>query len=277
MSNLIHFLNGKFVTEDQLLISPKDLGFVRGYALTDFLVTYNHKPFKLPEHIDRLFNSAEIIGLQIPWSKQQLINWVQETLDKNEKDSEKTVKIILSGGPSSSMYQAEPPTLVMIISDRKRHPESAYENGIKTMAVHYKRPYPTAKHTHYIEAIRQFAHINREDINDLIYYDDNQVFEGSGCSLFAVIDNKLVTAKSNVIEGMTRKVLLEILKLPIPIEVRDFTFEELMNASEVFVTGSNSEVRGVVEINEIAIGNGKVGKITKEVLRQYREYVTSVN
>ena len=96
MSKLIHFLNGKFVTDDELLISPRDLGFVRGYAVADFIVTYNHQPFKLSEHVDRLFKSAEIIGLQIPWSKEQISLWVKETLDKNDKDTEKTIKIVLS-------------------------------------------------------------------------------------------------------------------------------------------------------------------------------------
>src|SRR4051812_33765658 len=116
MSKLIHFLNGKFVTEDELLISPRDLGFVRGYAVADFLVTYKNHPFKLSEHIDRLFKSAEIIGLQIPWSKAQVATWVKETLDKNDKDTEKTIKIIVSGGSSHSMHQSDVPTIVMIVN-----------------------------------------------------------------------------------------------------------------------------------------------------------------
>ncbi|MGH7245823.1 MAG: aminotransferase class IV, partial [Candidatus Levyibacteriota bacterium] len=80
MSNLVHFLNGKFVSEGELLISPRDLGFSRGYAVADFLVTHNHQPFKLPEHVDRLLHSAEVIGLQIPWTKTQIETWIKETL-----------------------------------------------------------------------------------------------------------------------------------------------------------------------------------------------------
>ncbi|MCL5438979.1 MAG: aminotransferase class IV [Patescibacteria group bacterium] len=273
MGNLIHFLNGKFVTEDELLISPRDLGFVRGYAVADFLVTYNHKPFKLPEHIDRLFKSAEIIGLKIPWSKTQIAGWVQETLDKNDKDSEKTIKIVLSGGISHSMHQTEVPTLIIIVGNRIPKSSDYYEKGVKAIAVKYKRQYPEAKHTNYVEAIKQFASIKNNNIAEIIYYDDSQVFEGAGCNLFAVINNKLVTTKSNIVEGITRNVLLEILKLSIPIEIRNFTFDELFNATEVFLTGSNSEIRGVTEINGKAVGDGKVGKITKEVARQYKKYI----
>lgn len=277
MNNIIHFLNGKFVTEDDLLISARDLGFMRGYAVADFIVTYKNKPFKLPEHIDRLFKSAQIIGLVIPWSKKQLIDWALEMLDKNDKDFEKTVKIIVSGGVSHSMRQAEIPTLVMIVSPRMRHPESSYENGVKVIAVEYKRQYPEAKHTQYVEAIKQLSSVEKDGIEDIIYFDNSQVYEGSGTNVFAVIENVLITTKSNIVEGITRNTILEILQLSIPIQVRDFTFEELMNASEVFITGSNSEVRGVVEINGKAIGDGKVGKITKEVLKQYREYIQIIN
>ncbi len=274
MSDLVHFLNGKFVTESELLISPRDLGFVRGYAVADFIVTYNNKLFKLTEHIDRLFKSAAIIGLQIPWTKEQLIDWAKETLDKNGKDTEKTLKIVVSGGNSHSLHQAETPTLIMMVSPRMRKAESEYENGIKVLAVGYKRQYPEAKHTHYVEAIRQLAEVKNQDIEDVLYYDTTQFYEGSGTNVFAIIDNKLTTTKSNIVEGITRNTLLEILQLPIPIEVRDFTFNELLSSTEVFLTGSNSEVRGVVEINGKPVGDGKVGEITKEALKQYKAYIS---
>ncbi len=273
MNDLIHFLNGYFVTEDDLLISPRDLGFTRGYAVADFIVTYKNKPFKLSEHVDRLFTSAEIIGLHIPWTKTQMIKWAKETLEKNDKVTEKTIKIIISGGVSHSMHQAEIPTLVMIVSNRNLHPASSYENGVKVIAIEYKRQFPEAKHTHYVEAIKQLGKVKNEGIEDILYYDTNQVYEGSGTNVFAVIDGKLVTPKSNIVKGITRNTLLEILHLTIPVEVRDFAFDELINATEVFITGSNSEVRGVIEINGESIGNGKVGEITKEVAKQYKNYI----
>lgn len=273
MSNLIHFLNGRFVTEGELFISPRDLGFVRGYSVADFIVTYNHKPFKLTEHIDRLFKSSEIIRLRIPWSKKQICSWVNETLEKNDKDSEKTIKIILSGGVSHSLHQAETPTIIMIVSPRIRKPASDYENGVKVIAVEYKRQYPEAKHTHYVEAIKQLVKVKDEGIEDVIYYDNSQVYEGSGTNIFAVINNKLTTTKSNIVFGITRNTLLEMLKLSILIEIRNFTFDELSKATEIFITGSNSEVRGVIEINGKPVGDGKIGEITKEATKQYREYI----
>src|ERR1051325_4080068 len=68
----IHFLNGQLVTETELRLSPRDLGFTRGYAVFDFLITYHGKPFMLDWHIERLLNSAKQIGLAVPWSKTQI-------------------------------------------------------------------------------------------------------------------------------------------------------------------------------------------------------------
>lgn len=272
----IHFLNGTFVPDEALLISPRDLGFSRGYAVHDFIVTYNNKPFKLAEHIERLFRSAEIIGLQIPWSKTQIREWVMQTLEKNDKDAEKTIKIFLSGGISNSMRQAKTPTIAIMISPRMFKPTSDYENGIQVKAVLYQRPYPEAKTNFYIEGVKQISLAENNDIAEILYFDNKQVFEGAGSNIFAVIDNKLVTTKSNIVEGITRNTLLEILQLSIPIAVDDFTFGQLENATEVFLTGSNSEVRGVVEINGRPVGDGNVGEITKEVIRQYRAYILQI-
>lgn len=273
MTNFIHFLYGKFVSDDELYISPRDLGFARGYAVYDFLVTYNNKPFKLAEHVERLVKSAEIIGLIIPWSKDQISTWVIETLDKNDQNIEKTVSLYLSGGVGAYMHQINRPTLLIIIDEKKSLPSSHYENGVKTKAVKYNRPYPEAKTTCYIEGIRQLSKIENNSITDIIYYGDSQVFEGAGTNLFALINGKLMTPKSHILEGITRNTLLEMLQLDLTISVEDFALSELLAADEIFISGSYSGIRGVVQINDKVIGNGKVGEITKEVSKQYKNYL----
>ncbi len=273
MSQLIHLLNGKFVPEDELLISPRDLGYMRGYAVADYIVTHNHKILKLNEHVDRLLTSAQIIGLHIPWSKSEIRNWLTELVNRNGETKEISIKTIISGGISKTMLQADIPTIVMIVNEFvPRHP-SYYEMGVKAITVKYRRDYAKAKHTHYVEAIKQLSKLENTDITEIIYYDDEQVTEGSGNNLFAVIDDRLVTPKSNIIEGITRNTLLEISELAV--EVRDFTIEELMKASEVFLTGSGRGVIGVIEIGGKIVGDGKVGKMTKEVARKYNDYILS--
>lgn len=268
-----HFLNGKTVSEEELLISPRDLGFTRGYAVFDFLITYNGKPFKLDSHIDRLFNSADLINLKIPWTKDQIKKWIKKTLAANPP-GEKTVKIIISGGLTDFILPKGEPTIIIMVDPRHPYPATLYENGIAVKTVRFKRANPRAKTNNYIKAISEMLSFDKK-IEDAIYYDDTQVYEPTTSNLFAVIDNKLKTPKSKILPGITKEVLLEILNLDIPIVEEDFKIEDLMRADEVFLTSSNREIAPVVEIDGKKVGSGKVGPITREVIRQFSAYTQS--
>jgi branched-subunit amino acid aminotransferase/4-amino-4-deoxychorismate lyase len=80
---------------------------------------------------------------------------------------------------------------------------------------------------------------------------------------------------SNVLAGITRNVLLEILELDLPVENRDFTIDELLSASEVFLTASGKELTPVTAIDGQLVGDGKVGPVTKEAMRQFHKYTAS--
>lgn len=271
-----HFLNGKLVSVEELAISPRDLGFSRGYAIFDFLKTYpHHRPFKLREHIDRLFNSAGLIGLQMPWSKEDVEKWVKETLDANQTDGEKFIRIMISGGVSETMLPQNDPTIVILVDPAVEYPKEHYEKGIGVITVKHSRYTPTAKSNNYIEGVKQTQWAKKSGAVEPIYYSDDQVFEGSNSNIFAVINGKLLTTENNILEGVTRGVLLEILKLDVSVEVKDFTLDELLGASEIFLTGSGKEITPVTRIDGKPVGDGAVGLITKEVMRQYKEHVYS--
>lgn len=271
-----HFLNGKFVSEEDLLISPRDLGFTRGYAVFDFLKTYpHHRLFKIDEHVDRLLKSAEAIGLAVEWRREQVKVWIIETLDKNDSQDEKFIKIMISGGVSHAMTPKTEPTIIITVDPAVRYPEQYYTDGIGITTVRFGRYIPHAKSNNYIEGVRQTQLAEQIGAVEPLYYSDEQVFEGSNSNVFAVIDNVLVTPKSNLLEGVTRGVLLDILKLNIPIEVRDFTLDEFMKASEAFLSASGKEILPITAIDGKKFGGGVVGPITKEIMKQYKAYTAS--
>lgn len=276
MSPKIHFLNGKLVPEEELMISPRDIGFSRGYAVFDFLKTYtHHRPFKLQEHIDRLFNSANLIGLSLPWNKEEVKGWVLETLDANKNDTEKFIKIIISGGISNTMLPGNTPTIIILIDDATRYPEARYEKGIGVITVKHERYNPEAKSNNYIEGIKQTQRAKKIEAEEPLYYSNEQIFEGSNSNIFALINGKLLTPSTEILQGITRNILLEILKLNIPIEVKNFTLSDLLSANEAFFTGSGKEISPITSIDGKPLSNGEVGPITKETIRQYREYTSS--
>lgn len=271
-----HFLNGRFVSEEELLISPRDLGYTRGFAVFDFLRTYaHHRPFKLTEHIDRLFTSANAINLSVPYSKAELADIVLKTLAQNDTPNEKFIKIIVSGGVSDSLVPAEPSTCMVLVDPATVYPPANYEQGVGALLVEHHRYRPEAKTNNYIEAVRHGAILAAANADEPLYHDHGMVREGSRSNIFAVIDDVLVTPKTDILFGITRAVLLEMLSLTIPIEERDFSVDELKRASEAFFTGSGKEVTPLTKIDNAPVGSGAVGPITQEVMKQFRSYTES--
>jgi branched-chain amino acid aminotransferase len=277
MNEPIHFLNGKFVQEKDLKVSVRDLGFTRGYAVFDFLITYpSQRPFMLSRHIYRLFHSAHLIGLSMPWSEEAISGWVMQTLDANKDCVEKQIKIVVSGGVSDSLLP--PPkeaTIAIVVDPRHFFPQDYYENGAGIIMDKHTRYAPEAKSNNYIEGVKQAQVAQKTEAIEAVYCSDEQVFEGSSSNIFALIDGKLLTPRSNVLSGITRGVLLEILKLDVPVEMADFPVKQLLAAKEVFLSGSNKEILPITKIDGNYVGDGRVGNITKEVMKQFKEYTLS--
>lgn len=273
----MHYLNGKFVTEEELVVPVRDLGFMRGYAVFDFLITYQGgKPFFLRRHVERLFNSARTIGLETPWSMEEVEARVMETLTKNADGGEKAIKIVVSGGVSSSLLP-EPGAsrLIIIVDPLHTFPEEVYTKGVSMTTDKHTRYAPSAKTNNYIEGVHQVQLAQESGSLEPIYYDDTQVFEGASSNVWAVIDGALLTPKTNILEGVTREVLLKILRLDIPVRAEDFTIEKLRGASEIFIAASNKEIMPVVKLDDRTVGAGTPGPITREVMKQFRTFTES--
>ncbi|MDZ4226926.1 MAG: aminotransferase class IV [Patescibacteria group bacterium] len=276
MAEAVHFLNGELVSEGALKVSVRDLGFARGYAVFDFLITYpTHRPFMLGRHIDRLFNSAALIGLALPWSKEDIHGFVMQTLSANSGGGEKAIKITLSGGISSSLAPENDPTIVIVVDPKHDFPAAYYEKGVGIITEKFTRYIPSAKSYNYIVGVRQMLRAEKAGAVEPVYYDDTQVFEGATCNVFALIGGKLLTPKTNILRGITRGVLLSVLELGVPVEEADFSIDALRAADEVFLTASNKEVMPVTAIDGTPVGSGKVGEAAKEAMRQFREYTLS--
>jgi branched-subunit amino acid aminotransferase/4-amino-4-deoxychorismate lyase len=273
----IHFLNGQFVDENHLLISPRDLGYSRGYAAFDFMITTGGHPFMMNRHMDRLFNSCQAISLNVPWSKQQVADWVQRTVDANELDNEDMVmRIIISGGSSGTLTPAKTPTIVIIVEARMICPPEDYANGVRILLTEFDRYEPQAKTTNYVHAVR-IMNAAPDDVDEVIYFSDNMVREGTRSNIFAVINGVLTTPKTGMLGGVTRSVILNDLELSAHAKARDFTVQELLSATEVFITATGKEVMPVTKINDDTVGDGTVGDVTKEVMTKFKDFFESYN
>lgn len=277
MQNYKQYLNGKFVDENELLISPRDLGYSRGYGVFEYIRTYKGRAFKLKEHVDRLLKSTKLIELKHNFSCVEIENAVEKLLELNNDGKEKSIRVHISGGVSDSMYQKNEPTIIIFVDPFKAKDPAIYSEGVVLNTVKYKRDVPKAKNFNYIEGIKQ-AHLNKEKgIFEPLYYSEDQVFETSNSNIFAIKKGILYTPKNNIFYGSARGVIVNNLKDDFEIIEQDFDLDFLLNADEVFLASGGKEVAPVVKIDETIIGNGEIGKLTLIVLKSFKEYVENEN
>jgi branched-subunit amino acid aminotransferase/4-amino-4-deoxychorismate lyase len=273
MSNYKQYLNGRFVDEKDLLISPRDLGFTRGYGVFEYIRTYRGRPYKLNEHIKRLLNSADLIKLKHNLSSEYLENLILELIEINKDEQDKSIRIHLSGGVSSSMYQTVEPTVIIFMDIFKPKNQDIYTDGVALNTVKYERDLPASKNVNYIEGVRQ-AHINLEmGIYEPLYYSDKQVFETSNSNIFALKNGILYTPKNNVFYGSARGTIVNNLNRDFKIVEKDFDIDFLFNADEVFLVSGGKQVVPVVKIDNNKIGHGMVGDVSMQVLQKFKEFI----
>lgn len=272
----IYFVNGQFYPQNKAFINVKDLGILRGYGIFDYLRTYQQKPFHLDDHLNRLFNSAKFIDLKIPWSKKQIVDWIFQTLKKNSFP-ESSIRIVITGGATvDTMTPTGKPTIVILVEPATVYPKEIYDKGVKLKTFPIKRTWAETKSINYIPAIIIHNKAVRLGFYDGIYLDEkNNILEAANANLFFFIKNKLVTPKDEVLFGITRKVIIDLVKKKYPVTEHYINLKELPKISECFFTVSSKEIVPVVQIDQIKIGNGNVGKKTKRIMEIFHNYTLS--
>jgi branched-chain amino acid aminotransferase len=263
----IYYVDGKYMPADQAVIPVDDLAILRGIGVFDLLRTYNGKPYFLREHVTRLINSAREINLTIPWSHDQVCRVVLETLEKNDME-EANARIIVTGGSSSDFITpAGKPRLLVLVTPLPKLPNWWYRDGVKVITMDATRNIPGAKSIDYLPAALALRQAKDQGAIEAIYVDAaGNALEGSTSNLFAFVKDRLVTPGEGILSGITRKVVLDIAAARFSAEIRPLPRSELLNAQEVFITGTNKGLVPVVQVDATTIGSGKPGSRTKEIM-----------
>jgi branched-chain amino acid aminotransferase len=269
----VFYVNGRFVPESRAFVGVSDLGLLRGYGVFDYTRTYNREPFRLNDHLERLQNSAKLIGLVLPWSRDQLAESVCRTLQRNPT-GEKSVRIVATGGESpDSFTPTGRPSLIIMVKPIHVYPKAVYTQGIKVITFPGRREIPEAKTLNYAQAIRALRLARQKGAEEALYVYDGMISECMVCSFFGVRDDVIVTAGTGVLNGITRKTILELIKGRMPVEYRNVAMSETPSLDEAFLTSSSHEVVPIVQIDQTTIGDGKPGPLTREIMRLFSDHV----
>jgi D-alanine transaminase/branched-chain amino acid aminotransferase len=254
------WFNGAWKPANEVHVSVKDVGFLRGYGIFDFFRIMDGKPIFLMDHLARFERSAAKIGIEIPYSTDQLAACIHELAGMSE-DACLGVKMVLTGGESVNGYApAEPNLWILPGVFQFADPEK----GMRLLSKEYVREMADIKSLNYAFGIRHLPEMKAAGADDLIYYTaQHGVSESTRSNLFYVKNGEIFTPDAHILEGITRKKILEIARKHYKVHVKPCSLAEFLLADEVFTTGSTKRVVPILSIDGKVIGDGVRGAVAR--------------
>ncbi len=273
-TNAYWYVGGRWVHPHEAVISINDIAVLRGYSAFEALRTYDRRPFHLDEHLKRLYHSAELIELEIPWPTTFIADVIHETIGRNSY-RHAAIRLLVTGGESEdSITPTGQPTLVVMITPLGERDKQRFARGIKLITTRLRREAPEAKTTNYMAAVRALKEAARRDAADALFVNESgQVLEGTRSNFFIFRGDTLVTPREGVLYGITRNVVLQLARGRFTVEERPILLDELRLTEEAFTTSSSKEITPVVQVDDLLIGNGKPGPRTYELEQRFIELI----
>lgn len=243
-----------------------DLAIQRGYGIFDFFKVQNNQPLFLEDYLNRFYESARMMELQVPVSREELKAIISELIEVNNL-SVSGMKMILTGGYSPNGYDPVEPNLIMIQQPLVLPGQELVEKGVRIITHNYVREIPPAKTINYSIGIRLINQIKQSGADDVLYHLNGVVTEFPRCNFFIVKqDDTIVTPSDNVLLGVTRKNVLELAGKKYKAETGVVTLEDIAQAKEAFLTSTTKRILPVVQVDGSLIGDGKPGPVTLGLL-----------
>jgi len=278
------YLDGQLLPKEQAVISVYDHGLLYGDGVFEGIRVYSRRVFRLQEHVERLYESARAIRLEIPLSQDDMIAAVEKTVAANHL-TDGYVRLVVTRGAGSlglDIRRTSHPQVIIIADTISLYPEELYEKGMEIITASTIRNHPGAlspriKSLNYLNNI--LAKIEGTDAGcaeALMLNHLGQVAECTGDNIFIVKHGVLKTPPTDagILEGVTRNVVLE-LAMAAGIEVKEMALirHDLYVAEECFLTGTAAEVIPVTKLDGRPIGTGQPGPITRQLRTRFQEYV----
>jgi branched-chain amino acid aminotransferase len=231
----------------------------------------------LKEHVQRLETSAKKIGLKLNHSNKEICDIVDETIRRNPHHDESNIRIVYTGGISSDGVTPEGNGyLIVMVTPKLELPGWWYSDGAKLVTAEIERFIPGAKSTNYLTAVWALERAHAMDAIESIYVDrNNRLLEGTTTNFFCFKEGKLITPKLDILPGITRGVLVDLVKGHFDLDVREIHRDELPSMEEVFISASNKEIVPIIQVDDRVIGNGQPGMRTRKVMQLFRDYTTA--
>lgn len=266
MSKLFSRINHTLVPAADAHIHISDMSVQRGYGVFDFFKIIHNRPVFLEDHLDRFFASAEAMRLHCPLSREALVQAIEELIQKNELP-QSGMRLTLTGGYAADGYSIHEPNLLLVQQPLPLTKE--LQAGIRLITHEHQRQLPHVKTIDYLMAVWLQPHIRQQEAADVLYHQQGIITECPRSNFFIVNKHdELVTPGLNILQGITRKKLLELAAGSMTVKEAPVTVADLPEAKEAFVTSTSKHLLPVIQIDDITIGDGNAGPITSALFSE---------
>ena len=280
------YIDGTLCPKEEAKISVFDHGLLYGDGVFEGIRAYHGTVFRLEEHTERLFQSAEAIALKIPLSPGEFADAVRSTLEANKLEDAYIRAIVTRGVGTLGLdpNKCPSPSVIIIVDTIALYPEELYQRGLSiitaaTMQKHPQTVSPRIKSLNYLNNIlAKIEAINSGVMEAILINHEGCVTEGTTDNVFVVRDGAVMTPppSAGILLGITRQVVLDIARDDgITVTEENMTRFDLLVADECFLTGTAAEIISVIRIDGRTIGDDKPGPVTAKLLARFRELVRS--
>jgi branched-chain amino acid aminotransferase len=280
---LLIYIDGEFYPENEAKISVFDHGLLYGDGVFEGIRVYNGRIFKLDEHIERLYESAKTVGIEVPLSIEEFKKAIIEVVRRNNLRDAYVRPIVTRGRGRLGLdpRHCQKPTVIIIPQRMEEYPLIiATKKAVRAIVSSIRRnpPFclpPMVKSLNYQNNILAKLEAIRAGVDEAIMLDwMGYVCEGTGDNIFIVKNGVLVTPPiyASILPGITRQTIIGIAKrLKIEVLERNITIHDLYNADEVFLTATGIEIVPVVEIDGRKIGSGEPGPVFIRIKEEFEK------
>jgi D-alanine transaminase len=278
MNPQIAFLNGEFVELSNAKISVLDRGFIFGDGVYEVIPVYSKRLFRLDEHLERLQNSLDAIRIDNPYPESEWKKFLSQIVMKHaEEDQSIYLQVTRGVAPRDHAFpKGVKPTVFMMSTPLKVTDQATFEKGIAAITLDDIRwLHCNVKAIALLPNILMRQTAIDEGAQEAILVRDGEVTEGAASNVFIVRNGVIKTPpkSARLLPGVTRDLVVELAKKQgLLCEESNFSRPELQAADEIWMTSSTKEILPVVKLNDAIIGNGKPGKLTRQMYEIYQQY-----
>ncbi len=282
------YQNGAFISPQEAKVSIFDRGFLYGDSIYEVTLTYQGKPFLVEEHLDRLWHSADGIGLSIQMKREELTRIIHEGARKLGLERQYIRIIITRGIGDLGLDPAlgEEQTTLILFKELPALDTALYEKGVTLFTSEVlrnpkKSMDPSVKSGNYLNNVLAIKQAREAGAYDAVMLNaKGYVTESTSANIWMVLGESIITPplEAGLLGGITRQKVMELGKAQgFDIKEQNFTVDTLKSANEVFITSSTREVLPVTQVDNQVIALGVPGPKTKELHKHYKTFILNLN